>query len=226
MSEKLECYDCPAPYGEDGWVDVNIADEYWDKICPDGGGVLCFRCMTKRLEAAGLTNVPVLISAGPYRDANETWRMHGIRHGQRIQREEDNTLLKKLQSEKQQLLDQREIGRANWIAAANASGDLLVRIVRELVAARRENICDVCFGQPLASGRTCMCGGTGKMSDAARWLREQLCISVGPTDGTSLLRPNEKLTTCYCKPGRCMAPVVMGRQTTCLDPDKAGCGYV
>lgn len=28
-------------------------------------------------------------------------------------------------------------------------------------------------------------------------------------------------TGCYCKPGRCMAPVVMGRQTKCLDPNKA-----
>lgn len=28
-------------------------------------------------------------------------------------------------------------------------------------------------------------------------------------------------TGCYCKPGRCIAPVVMGRQTKCLDPNKA-----
>jgi hypothetical protein len=26
---------------------------------------------------------------------------------------------------------------------------------------------------------------------------------------------------CNCQPGRCMAPVVMGRQTPCRDPEKA-----
>lgn len=26
---------------------------------------------------------------------------------------------------------------------------------------------------------------------------------------------------CYCKPGRCMAPKVMGRQMPCLNPEKA-----
>ncbi len=39
----------------------------------------------------------------------------------------------------------------------------------------------------------------------------------------SLLRsPDEKPPEgCYCKPGRCMAPVIMGRQQPCLDPAKA-----
>lgn len=39
----------------------------------------------------------------------------------------------------------------------------------------------------------------------------------------SLLRkPNEPLPVgCYCAPGRCMAPKVMGRQTPCRDPLKA-----
>gem|GEM_PF-6100904 len=37
-----------------------------------------------------------------------------------------------------------------------------------------------------------------------------------------LLKPAGHIQTgCYCKPGRCMAPVVMGRQTKCLDPNKA-----
>lgn len=37
------------------------------------------------------------------------------------------------------------------------------------------DICDACGGEgaPL-NGLLCMCGGTGKMSDAGRWLREQL----------------------------------------------------
>jgi hypothetical protein len=39
----------------------------------------------------------------------------------------------------------------------------------------------------------------------------------------ALLRPvNEPLPPgCYCQPGRCMAPVVMGRQMPCRDPQKA-----
>ncbi len=39
----------------------------------------------------------------------------------------------------------------------------------------------------------------------------------------SMLRPvNEPLPPgCYCQPGRCMAPVVMGRQMPCRDPQKA-----
>ena len=37
--------------------------------------------------------------------------------------------------------------------------------------------CDVCLGEPLKSGRTCMCGGTGRMSQAALYLREQLVKS-------------------------------------------------
>lgn len=39
----------------------------------------------------------------------------------------------------------------------------------------------------------------------------------------SLLRPvNEPLPAgCYCQPGRCMAPVIMGRQMPCRDPEKA-----
>lgn len=37
-----------------------------------------------------------------------------------------------------------------------------------------ENTCDVCFGEPLKNGKPCMCKGTGKMSVAAIYLREQL----------------------------------------------------
>lgn len=37
-----------------------------------------------------------------------------------------------------------------------------------------------------------------------------------------LHRPNDPLPGgCYCKPGQCMAPVMMGRQMPCRDPEKA-----
>ena len=39
----------------------------------------------------------------------------------------------------------------------------------------------------------------------------------------SLLRSatTQPIQGCYCQPGRCMAPVIMGRQMPCLDPEKA-----
>jgi hypothetical protein len=43
--------------------------------------------------------------------------------------------------------------------------------------------------------------------------------------GQSLLRPaisaaNPLPPGCHCKPGQCMAPRIMGRQTPCRDPEK------
>lgn len=48
-------------------------------------------------------------------------------------------------------------------------------------------------------------------------------IAAAPKPQRSLLRPvNEPLPSgCYCQPGKCMAPVVMGRQIPCRDPQKA-----
>lgn len=86
VSAPLSCFDCTAPYGCDGWVDVVVPHDVWLKISPTGheGGVLCFRCMTKRLEAVGyspVNPVPVIISSGPYTDDNEGWRMRGLEQG-------------------------------------------------------------------------------------------------------------------------------------------------
>jgi hypothetical protein len=74
------CTDCGAPYGEDGWCDVVVPDFIWEVIAPEGG-VLCFRCMTKRIEGAGLEKVPVNITSGPYHSEVEEWRMIGLRRG-------------------------------------------------------------------------------------------------------------------------------------------------
>jgi hypothetical protein len=84
---EVKCRDCDAPYGKYGWVDVCIPDETWNIICPEDG-VLCFRCMTKRIEALGIEGVPVIVSSGPYRDANEVWRMAGWDHGYKVGRAE------------------------------------------------------------------------------------------------------------------------------------------
>lgn len=83
MTQGVCCHDCDAPYGQDGWCDVVVPDDIWNAICPEGG-VLCFRCMTKRIAAKGLDNVPVIVASGPYADANERWRMIGWRHGHSV----------------------------------------------------------------------------------------------------------------------------------------------
>lgn len=83
--DAFGCEDCNAPYGSDGWVDVIIPDEQWNKL---DAGLLCFRCMTKRLQGADMRDVPVNIVSGPYIDANETWRMVGWEHGHKVGTEE------------------------------------------------------------------------------------------------------------------------------------------
>lgn len=79
----VKCSDCGAPYGSDGWCDVVVPNDIWNQIMPEGG-VLCFRCMTKRIQAHGLDQVPVIVASGPYVDANETWRMIGWEHGHKV----------------------------------------------------------------------------------------------------------------------------------------------
>ena len=51
-------------------------------------------------------------------------------------------------------------------------------------------------------------------------------ISSGASTGEQpprlLHKPNDPLPDgCYCKSGQCMAPVIMGRQMPCRDPEKA-----
>lgn len=49
------------------------------------------------------------------------------------------------------------------------------------------------------------------------------CEECPKQSGASLLcKANAPLPEgCYCKPGECSAPVIMGRQTPCRDPQKA-----
>ena len=63
------CYDCGMWYGEAGWADVIVPDEVWELISPttrEGGGLLCFNCMERRLEFLGLNNVPHWVGSGPF----------------------------------------------------------------------------------------------------------------------------------------------------------------
>jgi len=59
-----------------------------------------------------------------------------------------------------------------------------------------------------------------RMGDEAR----AALVGSGKTaESKSLLHsPNDPPPAgCYCKPGQCMAPVIMGRQMPCRDPEKA-----
>ncbi len=69
-------------------------------------------------------------------------------------------------------LPQRDANGA-YVAAANPA--VILRLTAALAEQTAENHCDACVGtgKPI-SGLPCMCGGTGRMSDAARYLREQL----------------------------------------------------
>ena len=62
------CADCGLPYTDSGWVDCVISQENWTAISPTGdeGGLLCLTCMTRRIVAAGLDDVPLLVTSGPY----------------------------------------------------------------------------------------------------------------------------------------------------------------
>jgi len=50
---------------------------------------------------------------------------------------------------------------------------------------------------------------------------EALTPSAQAAEGALLHEPGPITAGCYCKPGQCAAPTVMGRQTACRDPAKA-----
>lgn len=66
--ERLSCDDCHLPYGDPGWCDAVLADDVWAMIAPrgNGGGVLCINCMARRISGAGLKDVPLLLTSGPF----------------------------------------------------------------------------------------------------------------------------------------------------------------
>ena len=64
----LFCYDCGLEYGSSSWADVVVSNDVWKRISPtgDGGGLLCFNCMVRRLEELGLRDVFCKITSGPF----------------------------------------------------------------------------------------------------------------------------------------------------------------
>ena len=65
-------------------------------------------------------------------------------------------------------------GDTKGIVTAPELSRLMARIAtQETATARGDNVCDACLGEPLTTG-PCMCGGSGQMSEAARYLRTEL----------------------------------------------------
>lgn len=65
----LGCADCGAPYDDPAWIEAVVPDAIWnEQLSPQGneGGILCILCMARRAVAKGLSDVPVLLTAGPF----------------------------------------------------------------------------------------------------------------------------------------------------------------
>lgn len=81
----LGCYDCDIEYGSPGFPDLLIPNWAWNKIAPHGpgigteggGGVLCPNCICKRLEGAGIRNVPSAFVSGPLAYGPDHWMLIG-----------------------------------------------------------------------------------------------------------------------------------------------------
>ncbi len=64
---------------------------------------------------------------------------------------------------------------------------LILEMEEKIKNLKLENMCDVCAGTGATlHGGPCMCGGTGKMTDAARYLREELIKARNPYDEKGL----------------------------------------
>lgn len=66
---EIACYDCGLWYSGSAWADIVLPNELWELISPtdrQGGGLLCFNCMNRRLEFLGLEEVPFEIGSGPF----------------------------------------------------------------------------------------------------------------------------------------------------------------
>lgn len=65
----LACYDCGLPYGSKHWIEAVVANHIWNAhLSPtkNEGGILCINCMAVRAAKAGLVDVHVRLTAGPF----------------------------------------------------------------------------------------------------------------------------------------------------------------
>ena len=65
----VKCADCGLEYGGTGWVDVLVPGWAWARIRPSEHadcGILCFTCITRRLNVLRATNIPIAVVSGPF----------------------------------------------------------------------------------------------------------------------------------------------------------------
>jgi hypothetical protein len=77
------CYDCGFPYDDPAWIEAVVPHFIWnDYLSPTGdeGGILCIQCIARRAIASGFERVPVLLTAGPLRNA-EPYEVRRIEQG-------------------------------------------------------------------------------------------------------------------------------------------------
>lgn len=74
---------------------------------------------------------------------------------------------------------------------------------------------------PLASSYVATCDHIENLADLALSARAAVPEGFAMVPASLLRKPGPLPDGCYCKPGQCAAPVVMGRQTACRDPQKA-----
>lgn len=84
----LTCADCSLGYGSPGWCDAVVPNEIWAQIAPEGG-VICFTCMTRRTVSAGLENVPIMITSGPWAHEPALADQRGFERGYRVAKAEE-----------------------------------------------------------------------------------------------------------------------------------------
>ena len=65
----IGCEICGLPYVGDHWVEAVVSLEDWLTIAPhgDAGGLLCINCMARAFANLGRTEVPLKITAGPFK---------------------------------------------------------------------------------------------------------------------------------------------------------------
>ena len=64
---SARCFDCGLDYEDPGWLEAVVSNSDWEKISPtnDENGLLCSRCMARRMVALGMSDVRASIYCGP-----------------------------------------------------------------------------------------------------------------------------------------------------------------
>ena len=82
------------------------------------------------------------------------------------------------------------------IKVACKEAELILEVLDGLTFERDRNICDACAGTGTpTSGPGCMCGGSGKMSDAAHYLRERYAAEHVRANGLQSLLDRLRLVS-------------------------------